>query len=140
MTEWGQRPSEMTNRRLLFWIGIGLFGMLAPLVQLWETSSISWISLGVGIFTSVAVFSEYAFGTKLGQMIDDWWDRIGIGGRFFVMVTFTAIVWGGIWVFSPPIAPIQSFGLGMFVGLTAKVGFVLLLRTSTNEQQADGRS
>ncbi|WP_114576660.1 hypothetical protein [Saliphagus sp. LR7] len=138
MTEWGQHPSEMTNRRLLFWIGIGLFGMLSPLVQLWETNSISWISLGVGMFTSVVVFSEYASSTKLGQMIDDWWDRIGIGGRFLVLVTVTAIVWGVIWVFRPPTVPIHSFALGMFVGLTAKVGFVLLKRTAINGQQADG--
>lgn len=72
MIEWGQYPSEMTNKRLLFWIVFSLVLIPSPALQLWEAGTVSWISLGVGGFTSIVVFSESASNTWPGQRIDGW--------------------------------------------------------------------
>lgn len=128
MTEWGKQPSEMSDSRLLYWIVIGLVSLVAPVIQLWETQSISWLGVLLGAFVSTVVFSEAAADTQLGQYIDAASHRIGVSGRAVALLVFVVVVWWSIWHFEPPLVPSFSFVLGGFLGPIGKLAFVFAKR------------
>ncbi len=128
MAEWGNHPTEMSDRQLIYWIAIGLISLVAPVIQLWEAQSISWLGVLLGAFVSTVVFSKATASTRPGQYIDTGWNRIGMPGRFVALFVFAVIVWWSIFHFEPPLVPLFSCVLGSFLGLIGEVGFVLAKR------------
>lgn len=132
MIEWDQQPSEMSNRQLLVWLGLGLVGILSPALQLWEARAMSWLFVGGGIFIPTVVGSETAANTQSGQYIDAWWRRIGMAGRSLAILTFAVVMWGSIALYSGSLVPLSSFVCGLFLGLIIKPTTLLVRRRFNN--------
>ena len=133
MVDWSAPASEASNKRLLYEIAIGLLVMTSPIIQLTENQAISWIGLGAGV---LAVVLGYAFSrTSLGKRFENWFRRIGVGGRVMLIVIAVPIIVGGMWSLRPPEIPTFSFIIGSMGTLVIATFLRLLGRFNGRGQQ-----
>lgn len=132
MVDWSAPRSEASIKRLLYEIGLGVLVGISGIAQIIETQG-SWLWFGVGIFSVVLIHA--ANYTPLGPWTEKWFNRIGIGGRFAVIVTTAVVIWGGIWYFKPSVTIIPNLVTGAACILVGIPLFSLLTRIRTNERQ-----
>jgi len=133
MVDWNAPASEASDKRLLYEIALGLFVAISPAIQLIGNRAVSWMWFGIGV---LAIILGYGFSrTSLGNRLDEQGSQLGMAGRAIVVVVAALIIWGGVWLFTPPIVPTSSFLVGSLI--TAVVGptFRLLRRFSDRRQQ-----
>lgn len=133
MVNWSAPASEASNKRLPHEIALGLLIMISPAIQLAENQTISWGGIGAGI---LAIGLGYAFSrTSLGNGLDEWFRRIGFGGRAVVIIMAVPIVLGGLWLLRPPEVPTLSFIIGSMGTLVLATILRILSRFSRHGQQ-----
>lgn len=129
MVDWSVPRSEASTKRLLYEIGLGTLAAISGVAQIIDTQG-SWLWFGVGMFA--AVLAHAANYTFLGRLANKWFKRIGIVGRFIVIVTGAFVIWGSIWYFEPLVTIIPNVVTGAASILIGIPLFWLLTRTRRN--------
>lgn len=132
MVDWSAPHPEASTKRLSYEIGMGVLIAISGLMQIVSTQ-VSWLWFSVGIVT--AVLAHAATDTPPGRWADDWFKRIGIGGRLVVIVIAVFVIWGSIWYFEPPAVIIPNLVTGAACILIGIPLFWLLARIRSNRRQ-----
>ena len=115
MVDWSAPASEASNERLLYEIALGFLIATGPALQLAENRDVSLVWFGIGMLG--LLFAHAGSRTSVGHWADEWFTRIGIGGRIIVIGAAALTILGAIWMFAPPIVPAASFIVGNTVVL-----------------------
>ena len=129
MVDWNTPRPEATTKRLSYEVGMGVLVAISGVMQVVSTQ-VSWLWVGIGLVT--AVLAHAAAKTPPGRWADEWFKRIGIGGRIVVIVIAVFVIWGSIWYFKPPAVIIPSFVTGAACILIGIPLFWLLTRLRSN--------
>ncbi|EMA55815.1 ISH11-type transposase ISHwa14 [Halococcus thailandensis JCM 13552] len=81
------------------------------------------------------LFAHAGSRTSIGHRVDNWFSRIGVGGRIIAISVAALTTLGTIWTFTPPIVPLASFVVGNTIILTAVPALRLLSRFNSRNQQ-----
>ena len=132
MVDWNTPRPEATTKRLSYEVGMGVLVAISGVVQVVSTQ-VSWLWVGIGLVT--AVLAHAAAKTPLGLWADEWFKRIGIGGRIVVIVIGVFVIWGSVWHFNPLVTIIPSFVTGAACILIGIPLFWLLARLRSSGRQ-----
>lgn len=124
---------DMSTRRVLFLLALGVCVAVSPLIGLMEAGPVSWAFFAVGVAMG-GLFSERFSRTRVGSRTNRWWRKIGVPGRALAILAFAALVWTGYTVFDPSRVLIDSFVVGMMVTLVARILFELARRRVAGER------
>lgn len=132
MVDWSAPPHEASDKRLLYELVMGLLVATAPAIQPignW-TISLAWFGIGVLLAT---VFYVSLFTTpvqKFNKLTDT-----STGGGIVAVVIMAIIIWGSIWLFTPPIYASLSIILGGCVILAIAPALRLLKRFNSRKRR-----
>jgi bacteriorhodopsin len=133
MVDWNAPASEASDRRLLYEIALGLLVAIPPAIQLIGNRTISWMWFGIGV---LAIVLGYGFSrSSLGNRIDEKGSQLGVASRAVVIIVAALVVWGSVWLFTPPIVPASSFLVGSLITVVVGPTLRLLRRFSDRRQQ-----
>ena len=132
MVDWNTPRPEATTKRLSYEVGMGVLVAISGVVQVVSTQ-VSWLWVGIGLVT--AVLAHAAAKTPPGRWADEWFKRIGIGGRIVVIVIGVFVIWGSVWHFNPLVTIIPSFVTGAACILIGIPLFWLLARLRSSGRQ-----
>ena len=133
MVDWSAPASEASNKRLLYEIALGFLIMISPALQMAENRDVSLVWFGIGMLG--ILFAHAGSRTSIGHRVDNWFSRIGVGGRIIAISVAALTTLGTIWTFTPPIVPLASFVVGNTIILTAVPALRLLSRFNSRNQQ-----
>ena len=132
MVDWNTPRREATTKRLSYEVGMGVLVAISGIMQIVSTQ-VSWLWVGIGLV--IAVLAHAAAKTPSGRWVDEWFKRIGIGGRIVVIVIGVFVIWGSIWYFKPLVTIIPSFVTGAACILIGIPLFWLLARLRSSGRQ-----
>jgi hypothetical protein len=98
----------------VFLAGFGFFSLVEYAVS--STTPAAWEWVAVGVVGSVLAFGPLA-NSAVGDRVNEWWDRIGVGGRALAIVGFAVVCWTVIWQEPAIRAPVDGVATGGFAVL-----------------------
>lgn len=136
MSDWDESLSTTSTKMLLFWLAVSLCASYSPVTYILRTGNVSWVGIAIGLVVAVPFLTQYGNDFEPLKRFNEWWLRIGIGGRAAVIIVFVLVYFTLVSEIEGLQIPVMSLSVTVFACMAVGATYHLLKRTMIRGRQS----